>query len=151
MVAAEAAACGALPVVANHSGLGEVARTLREAVPRGGARVALVRGRRRRRCRSSPTRSRAGSRRPTTCAPRTREAIVEVTREPATRGTASPRTVIAAAQGELGRPARAGLTCQAAVARAIAAMTAAKTVTAVESATSSVSRPVEITEVATPR
>ena len=33
MVAAEAAACGALPVVANHSGLGEVARTLGEAVP----------------------------------------------------------------------------------------------------------------------
>ncbi|MDA0179897.1 glycosyltransferase [Solirubrobacter phytolaccae] len=33
MVAAEAAACGALPVVANHSGLGEVARTLRGAVP----------------------------------------------------------------------------------------------------------------------
>ena len=28
MVAAEAAACGALPVVADHSGLGEVARTL---------------------------------------------------------------------------------------------------------------------------
>jgi glycosyltransferase involved in cell wall biosynthesis len=33
MVAAEAAACGALPVVANHSGLGEVARTLGGAVP----------------------------------------------------------------------------------------------------------------------
>jgi glycosyltransferase involved in cell wall biosynthesis len=33
MVAAEAAACGALPVVADHSGLGEVARTLREVVP----------------------------------------------------------------------------------------------------------------------
>ncbi len=33
MVAAEAAACGALPVVANHSGLGEVARALAEAVP----------------------------------------------------------------------------------------------------------------------
>ena len=33
MVAAEAAACGTLPVVANHSGLGEVARTLAEAVP----------------------------------------------------------------------------------------------------------------------
>jgi glycosyltransferase involved in cell wall biosynthesis len=33
MVAAEAAACGTLPVVANHSGMGEVARTLREAVP----------------------------------------------------------------------------------------------------------------------
>jgi glycosyltransferase involved in cell wall biosynthesis len=33
MVAAEAAACGTLPVVANHSGLGEVARTLSAAVP----------------------------------------------------------------------------------------------------------------------
>jgi glycosyltransferase involved in cell wall biosynthesis len=33
MVAAEAAACGTLPVVANHSGLGEVARTLAQAVP----------------------------------------------------------------------------------------------------------------------
>src|SRR5215208_1162634 len=33
MVAAEAAACGALPVVARHSGLGEVARTLAAAVP----------------------------------------------------------------------------------------------------------------------
>ncbi len=33
MVAAEAAACGSLPVVARHSGLGEVAATLSEAVP----------------------------------------------------------------------------------------------------------------------
>jgi glycosyltransferase involved in cell wall biosynthesis len=33
MVAAEAAACGALPVVAAHSGLAEVARTLAEAAP----------------------------------------------------------------------------------------------------------------------
>jgi glycosyltransferase involved in cell wall biosynthesis len=33
MVAAEAAACGALPVVAAHSGLAEVAHTLAEAVP----------------------------------------------------------------------------------------------------------------------
>ena len=33
MVAAEAAACGALPVVADHSGLAEVARTLGAAVP----------------------------------------------------------------------------------------------------------------------
>jgi len=33
MVAAEAAACGALPVVAGHSGLGEVARTLAAVVP----------------------------------------------------------------------------------------------------------------------
>lgn len=35
MVAAEAAACGALPVVARHSGLGEVAKTLAAAVPAG--------------------------------------------------------------------------------------------------------------------
>jgi glycosyltransferase involved in cell wall biosynthesis len=34
MVAAEAAACGALPVVAGHSGLAEVARTLGAAAPR---------------------------------------------------------------------------------------------------------------------
>jgi glycosyltransferase involved in cell wall biosynthesis len=33
MVAAEAAACGSLPVVARHSGLGEVASTLAQAVP----------------------------------------------------------------------------------------------------------------------
>src|SRR3954447_19571764 len=33
MVAAEAAACGALPVVAGHSGLAEVARSLAEEVP----------------------------------------------------------------------------------------------------------------------
>jgi glycosyltransferase involved in cell wall biosynthesis len=40
MVAAEAAACGALPVVAAHSGLAEVAHTLAQAVP-GGARSWL--------------------------------------------------------------------------------------------------------------
>jgi glycosyltransferase involved in cell wall biosynthesis len=33
MVAAEAAACGVLPVSAGHSGLAEVSRTLAEAVP----------------------------------------------------------------------------------------------------------------------
>ena len=33
MVAAEAAACGALPVVAGHSGMAEVARALAEAAP----------------------------------------------------------------------------------------------------------------------
>jgi glycosyltransferase involved in cell wall biosynthesis len=33
MVAAEGAACGALPVVAAHSGLAEVARTLADAAP----------------------------------------------------------------------------------------------------------------------
>ena len=33
MVAAEAAACGALPVVAGHSGMAEVARALAAAAP----------------------------------------------------------------------------------------------------------------------
>ena len=62
MVAVEAAAGGALPVVANHSGLGEVARTLAAAVPE-----AARRGSRSRSARtpsgSSRTRSRAGWRR----------------------------------------------------------------------------------------
>ena len=100
MVAAEAAACGALPVVARHSGLGEVARTLAEAVPGARARVAHLRGRPRRGRRSSPTRSRAGSRPPEDLRAATREAIVEATRERYSwEGVA--RTVIAAAQGDL--------------------------------------------------
>ena len=45
MVAAEAAACGTLPVVANHSGLGEVARTLSPGRPRGRPPLAGVRDR----------------------------------------------------------------------------------------------------------
>ena len=70
MVAAEAAACGALPVVAAHSGLAEVAAHARRGRPRAGARVADLRGRARRRRASWPTASRAGSRRPTDAARR---------------------------------------------------------------------------------
>ena len=104
MVAAEAAACGALPVVAGHSGLAEVARTLR----RGRARGAPGRG-------SSSTSGRApcASWRPglvgwleapgATCAPRTREAIVAATRERYSWDGVA-RTVIAAARGRAGRP-----------------------------------------------
>ena len=80
-------------------GLGEVARTLREAVPEA-ARGWLSFEVGPTPCRSSPTRSRAGCRRPRTCAPRTREAIVEVTRERYSWDGVA-RTVIAAAQGEL--------------------------------------------------
>ena len=58
MVAAEAAACGALPVSAAHSGLAEVSEVLARAVPDAGRRVALVPGRRRRR---------AGARRARSC------------------------------------------------------------------------------------
>ena len=100
MVAAEAAACGALPVVANHSGLGEVARTLAEAVPPEAHAVALVRDQPTRPCRSSPPRSRAGSPRPTTCARATRAAIVEATRARYSWDGVA-RTVISAAQGDL--------------------------------------------------
>ena len=52
MVAAEAAACGALPVVAAHSGLAEVARTLGAAAPEAARDVADLRGRARRRARA---------------------------------------------------------------------------------------------------
>ena len=69
MVAAEAAACGALPVVANHSGLGEVARTLREAVP-GRRAPGCPSSSARSRWPSSPTRCRAGWPRRTTSGPR---------------------------------------------------------------------------------
>ena len=101
MVAAEAAACGALPVVA---------APLR---PRRGRPHARRRRARTRAARGSPSRSapdavreladgprRAGSRRPTTCARATREAIVAATRERYSWDGVA-RTVIAAAQGEL--------------------------------------------------
>jgi glycosyltransferase involved in cell wall biosynthesis len=99
MVAAEAAACGALPVVANHSGLGEVAATLAAAVPPE-ARAWLsfeladdavtqladaLAG-----WLAAPAALRAA----------TREAIVDTTRERYS-WTGVARTVIAAAQGEL--------------------------------------------------
>lgn len=99
MVAAEAAACGALPVVADHSGLGEVARTLAAAVPPeardwlsfevgddavvqlAGALAGWL---------AAPDDVRAA----------TREAIVETTRARYSWDGVA-RTVIAAAQGQL--------------------------------------------------
>jgi glycosyltransferase involved in cell wall biosynthesis len=106
MVAAEAAACGALPVVAAHSGLAEVARTLAEAVPEP-ARPWLT-------FEVGPgaVRELAGNLSAWLAAPpdlraATREAIVQATsRTYSWDGVA--RSVIAAAQGELGalpRPA----------------------------------------------
>ena len=87
MVAAEAAACGALPVVADHSGLAEVARTLAVAVPDqavpwltftvGPDAVDA----------SSPTRSSRGSPPRPTCAPRPARRSWPP-RASATRGTA---------------------------------------------------------------
>ena len=104
MVAAEAAACGSLPVVARHSGLGEVATTLSEVVPeatrpllsfeRGPNAIpelaAAVAG-----WLDAPEDLRAA----------TREAMVAITRERYSwEGVA--RTVIAAAEGDVaGLPA----------------------------------------------
>jgi glycosyltransferase involved in cell wall biosynthesis len=99
MVAAEAAACGALPVVARHSGLGEVARTLSAAVPEEahdwltfdlgpgavGELADALSG-----WLAAPAELRA----------RTREAIVAATRERYSWDGVA-RTVIAAAQGDL--------------------------------------------------
>jgi glycosyltransferase involved in cell wall biosynthesis len=101
MVAAEAAACGALPVVANHSGLAEVARTLGAAAPERARRwltfdvgpgavreladdlIAWL---------AAPADLRAA----------TRAAIVEATREHYSWDGVG-RAVIAAARGELDR------------------------------------------------
>ena len=99
MVAAEAAACGALPVVARHSGLGEVARTLAAAVPeeaRGWLTFDLGAG-------AVPELADALSgwlAAPEDLRARTREAIVEATRERYSWDGVA-RTVIAAAQGDL--------------------------------------------------
>jgi glycosyltransferase involved in cell wall biosynthesis len=99
MVAAEAAACGALPVVARHSGLGEVARTLAAAVPepaRGWLTFEVGPG---------AVRELADDLAGWLAAPEdlraaTREAIVAATRERYSWDGVA-RTVIAAAQGDL--------------------------------------------------
>ena len=98
MVAAEAAACGALPVVADHSGLAEVTRTLAAAVPRAARAVAALPGRRRRA--ASPSGSSAWLQAPEELRAATRAALVGVARERYSwEGVASG--VIAAAQGRL--------------------------------------------------
>ena len=99
MVAAEAAACGALPVVARHSGLGEVARTLSAAVPeeaRGLLTFDLGDG-----AVTELAEALSGwLEAPEDLRARTREAIVEATRERYSWDGVA-RTVIAAAQGDL--------------------------------------------------
>jgi glycosyltransferase involved in cell wall biosynthesis len=99
MVAAEAAACGALPAVANHSGLAEVARTLGAAAPVA-ARPWLTFD-----VGPGAVRELAGDLADWLAAPAalradTREAIVAVTREHYSWDGVA-RSVIAAARGEL--------------------------------------------------
>jgi glycosyltransferase involved in cell wall biosynthesis len=106
MVAAEAAACGALPFVANHSGLGEVARTLGTAAP-AQARPWLTFD-----VGPGAVRELAGDltawlQAPADLRAATREAIVAATREHYSWDGVA-RSVIAAARGDLGslpRPA----------------------------------------------
>jgi glycosyltransferase involved in cell wall biosynthesis len=100
MVAAEAAACGALPVVAGHSGMAEVARALEAALPQTVIPwLTFTVGP------DSVTQLAANLTRwleaPPALRARTREAIVAVARERYSwEGVA--RTVIAAARGALG-------------------------------------------------
>jgi glycosyltransferase involved in cell wall biosynthesis len=99
MVAAEAAACGALPVVAAHSGLGEVARTLAAAVP-AEAREWLTFEVGPGAVRELAADLSGWLEAPAELRARTREAIVEATRERYSWDGVA-RTVIAAARGEL--------------------------------------------------
>ena len=102
MVAAEAAACGALPVVARHSGLAEVARALAGAVPAAGAAAGSAFERRRRR-RARELADRAGrlarGARARCGPPRARRSWRSTRERYSWDGVA--RTVIAAAQGRL--------------------------------------------------
>ena len=100
MVAAEAAACGALPVSADHSGSAEVSAMLAAAVPPAGARLAVLPDRRRRGARDRRARDRvaAGAR---ATARRDAGRAAWPPRTSASRGRAWPRGVIAAAQGHL--------------------------------------------------
>ena len=99
MVAAEAAACGALPVVAAHSGLAEVARTLGAAAP-AAARPWLTFA-----VGAGAVRELADDLSDWLAAPQdvrdaTREAIVSATRD-AYSWDGVARSVIAAARGDL--------------------------------------------------
>ena len=99
MVAAEAAACGALPVVAAHSGLAEVARTLGAAAPEA-ARDWLTFQVGPGAVRELAADLAAWLEAPDDLRAATREAIVAATREHYSWDGVA-RSVIAAAQGEL--------------------------------------------------
>ena len=99
MVAAEAAACGALPVVAAHSGLAEVARTLAEVVPEP-ARPWLTFDVGPHAVRQLADGLTGWLAAPDDLRSATREAMVAITRERHSWDGVA-RTVIAAARGEL--------------------------------------------------
>ena len=104
MVAVEAAACGALPVSAGHSGMLEVSRQLAAALPPTVARADLVPGRgRRRRGDRRPPRRLARAARAERASDARRELVETVARLWSWEGVA--RGVLAAAAGETGCPA----------------------------------------------
>jgi glycosyltransferase involved in cell wall biosynthesis len=100
MVAAEAAACGALPVVARHSGLGEVATTLAGAVPEA-ARPLLSFERGPTAVREIADAVAGWLEAPEELRTPTREGRVAITRERYSWDGVA-RTMVAAAQGDLG-------------------------------------------------
>jgi glycosyltransferase involved in cell wall biosynthesis len=99
MVAAEAAACAALPVVARHSGLAEVARSLAEEVP-APARDWLAFGLGPGAVRELAEHVADWLEAPPDLRAATREALVKVARERYGWGGVA-RTIVAAAQGRL--------------------------------------------------
>jgi glycosyltransferase involved in cell wall biosynthesis len=99
MVAAEAAACGALPVVAKHSGLAEVARSLAEEVP-APAREWLAFGLGPGAVRELADHLADWLEAPDDLRTATRQALVKVARERYGWGGVA-RTIVAAAQGRL--------------------------------------------------
>ena len=100
MVAAEAAACGVLPISAGHSGREGGQRDARRRRAGAGARVAVVPDRRRRGAGDRRARARRGCRRPRTLRAATRAALVATARERFSwEGVAGG--VVAAAQGRL--------------------------------------------------
>jgi glycosyltransferase involved in cell wall biosynthesis len=104
MVAAEAAACGSLPVVARHSGLGEVASTLSTAVPEA-VRPLLGFDRGPGAVRELADAVAGWLEAPEDLRAAAREAMVAITRERYSWDGVA-RTVVAAAQGDLaGLPA----------------------------------------------
>ena len=112
MVAAEAAACGALPLSAAHSGLAEVSAILAGRGARAGARTAVLRRRATAPCEEIAQRLVAWLRAPGDLRAATREALVAVARERYSwDGVAAG--VVAAAEGrhdELVRPPQPGAT-----------------------------------------
>ena len=86
MVAAEGAACGALPVVARHSGLAEVSEALAARVPAEARRVVVVRGRPGRGAGARGAASPAGCRHPS------RSALPRARRSSRSRASAGPGT-----------------------------------------------------------